>query len=222
MAKTQTKYMTDRFGDHIPVRLVQPYDRKRDQIVRRIAKRYLDAQAALERVKNDTAKDLSDLEALALADSGVRDFKAKGGNVTVSSYDGLVQVQCKNRVFSGLDERAKIAKQMLEEFVAELTEGQEKDDIVQIVNSLLDTRSGEINRTAALRVIKLHLKSEKFRQAKEILQDSMFASMSKTYIYVETRDSREADPVQIHLDIAKLTPRKEVKSAGPADAQAAQ
>jgi hypothetical protein len=140
----------------------------------------------------------------------------------VFSYDGLVSVQCKNRTFSGMDERAHVAKQMLEEFVAELTEGQEKDDIVQIVNSLLDTRSGEINRTAALRVCKLNLKSEKFRQAKELLQDSMFAALSKTYIYVETRESREADPVQILLDIAKLMPRKEVKSAGTADAQAAQ
>jgi hypothetical protein len=214
--------MTDRFGDPIPTRLVTAYDRKRDQTVRRIARRYLDAQAVLERVKVETLRDLDHLEQLALADAGIKDFKAKGGNSTVFSFDGLISVQCKNRTFSGMDERAHVAKQMLEEFVAELTEGQEKDDIVQIVNSLLDTRSGEINRTAALRVVKLNLKSEKFRQAKELLQDSMFASLSKTYIYVETRENRESEPVQILLDIAKLMPRKEVKSAGPADAQVAQ
>lgn len=222
MAKQPTKYMTDRFGDPIPTRLVTAYDRKRDQTVRRIARRYLDAQAVLERVKVETLRDLDHLEQLALADAGIKDFKAKGGNSTVFSFDGLISVQCKNRTFSGMDERAHVAKQMLEEFVAELTEGQEKDDIVQIVNSLLDTRSGEINRTAALRVVKLNLKSEKFRQAKELLQDSMFASLSKTYIYVETRENRESEPVQILLDIAKLMPRKEVKSAGPADAQVAQ
>jgi len=207
---TPQKYMTDRFGDKIPVRIVSAYDRKRDQIVRRIAKRYEEAQSLLERVKASTLEDLDTLEQMAIADAGVKDFKAKGGNTTVSSYDGLITVQCKNRVFSGMDERAKIAKQLLDEFVAELTEGQEKADIVQIVESLLDTRSGEINRTAALRITRLTLKSEKFRQAKDLLQASMYASMSKTYIYVEQRVNRESDPVPIFLDIAKLMPRKEV------------
>lgn len=205
-----SKYMTDRFGDQIPVRLISAYDRRRDQLVRRIAKRYEEAQAVLERVKAQTLQDLDTLEQLALADAGVKDFKSRAGNTTVTSYDGLISVQCKNRVFSGMDERSKIAKQMLDDFVAELTEGQEKEDIVRIVNSLLDTRSGEINRTAALRIIGLNLKSEKFRQAKELLADSMYASLSKTYIYVEKRDSRESDPVQILLDIAKLMPSKSV------------
>lgn len=210
MPKADSKYMTDRFGDQIPVRLISAYDRRRDQLVRRIAKRYEDAQAVLERVKAQTLQDLDTLEQLALADAGVKDFKSRAGNTTVTSYDGLISVQCKNRVFSGMDERSKIAKQMLDDFVAELTEGQEKEDIVRIVNSLLDTRSGEINRTAALRIIGLNLKSEKFRQAKELLADSMYASLSKTYIYVEKRDSRESDPVQILLDIAKLMPSKSV------------
>jgi len=202
--------MTDRFGDQIPVRLISAYDRRRDQLVRRIAKRYEEAQAVLERVKAQTLQDLDTLEQLALADAGVKDFKSRAGNTTVTSYDGLISVQCKNRVFSGMDERSKIAKQMLDDFVAELTEGQEKEDIVRIVNSLLDTRSGEINRTAALRIIGLNLKSDKFRQAKELLADSMYASLSKTYIYVEKRESRESDPVQILLDIAKLMPSKSV------------
>lgn len=216
------KYMTDRFGDSLPVRIISAYDLKRDKTVKRILRRYEEAQAVLERVKVETIKDLDVLEQAALAEAGVKDFKAKGGNSTVYSFDGLISVQVKNRTFSGMDERAHVAKQMLEEFVQELTEGQEKDDIVQIVNSLLDTRSGEINRTAALRVCKLNLKSEKFRTAKELLQASMFAALSKTYIYVEKRESREAEPTQILLDIAKLMPKKEVKSAGPADAQAAQ
>ena len=216
------KYMTDRFGDSLPVRIISAYDLKRDKTVKRILRRYEEAQAVLERVKVETIKDLDVLEQAALAEAGVKDFKSKGGNSTVYSFDGLSSVQVKNRTFSGMDERAHVAKQMLEEFVQELTEGQEKDDIVQIVNSLLDTRSGEINRTAALRVCKLNLKSEKFRKAKELLQDSMFAALSKTYIYVETRESREAEPTQILLDIAKLMPKKEVTSAGPADAQAAQ
>ena len=210
MPKADSKYMTDRFGDQIPVRLISAYDRRRDQLVRRIAKRYEEAQAVLERVKAQTLQDLDTLEQLALADAGVKDFKSRAGNTTVTSYDGLISVQCKNRVFSGMDERSKTAKQMLDDFVAELTEGQEKEDIVRIVNSLLDTRSGEINRTAALRIIGLNLKSEKFRQAKDLLADSMYASLSKTYIYVEKRDSRESDPVQILLDIAKLMPSKSV------------
>ena len=210
MPKADSKYMTERFGDQIPVRLISAYDRRRDQLVRRIAKRYEEAQAVLERVKAQTLQDLETLEQLALADAGVKDFKSRAGNTTVTSYDGLISVQCKNRVFSGMDERSKIAKQMLDDFVAELTEGQEKEDIVRIVNSLLDTRSGEINRTAALRIIGLNLKSDKFRQAKELLADSMYASLSKTYIYVEKRESRESDPVQILLDIAKLMPSKSV------------
>ena len=218
----QEKYMTDRFGDPIPVRIIGSYDLKRDRIVRRIVKRYRAAQELLERVKVETIRDLDDLEQAALAEAGIKDFKAKGGNATVTSFDGLLSVQCKNRTFSSMDERAHIAKQMLDQFVTELTEGQEKEDIVKVVNSLLDTRSGEINRTAALRVIRLDLKSEKFRQAKELLQASMFAALSKTYIYVETRETRESEPVQILLDIARLMPKKEVKSAGPADAQEAQ
>ena len=112
-----------------------------------------------------------------------------------------------------MDERASIAKSLLDEFVAELTEGQEKSDIIAIVNSLLDTPNGGINRTAALRVLRLNLKSEKFRKAKELLADSMYASQSKSYIYVERKSDRAAEPEQIVLDIAKITPAKEIKPA---------
>lgn len=211
--KARPGYMIDRFGDEIPNRLVSPYDKKRDQIVRRILKRYEKARADLEKVQAETLRDLDTLEEAALADANVTDFKAKGGNVTVSSYDGLITVRVKNRVFSAMDERATIAKSLLDEFVAELTKGQEKSDIVQIVNSLLDTASGSINRTAALRILKLNLKSEKFRKAKELLADSMYASQSKSYIYVEHRADRAAEPEPIILDIARLMPPKDVKPA---------
>jgi hypothetical protein len=211
--KPRPGYMIDRFGDEIPNRLISSYDKKRDQIVRRILKRYEKARADLEKVQAETLSDLDTLEEAALADANVNDFRAKGGNVTVSSYDGLITVRVKNRVFSAMDERASIAKNLLDEFVAELTEGQEKSDIVQIVNSLLDTPNGGINRTAALRVLRLNLKSEKFRKAKELLADSMYASQSKSYIYVERRADRAAEPEQIVLDIAKIMPAKEIKPA---------
>jgi hypothetical protein len=211
--KARPGYMIDRFGDEIPNRLVSPYDKKRDQIVRRILKRYEKARTDLEKVQAETLSDLDTLEEAALADANVTDFKAKGGNVTVSSYDGLITVRVKNRVFSAMDERASIAKSLLDEFVAELTEGQEKSDIIAIVNSLLDTPNGGINRTAALRVLRLNLKSEKFRKAKELLADSMYASQSKSYIYVERKSDRAAEPEQIVLDIAKITPAKEIKPA---------
>ena len=149
MSKAE-KYMTDNCGDSIPVRIISKYDLLRDRLVKRIAKRYRDAEAVLEAVKVATIKDLETLEQAALVEAGIKDFKAKGGNATVYSYDGLISIQCKNRKFSAMDERAKIAKQLLDQFVTELTEGQEKEDIVKVVNSLLDTRSGEINRTAAL------------------------------------------------------------------------
>ena len=109
MAKKE-KIWIDIYGDVVPARHVNKFDKARDAVSRRIHKRFMDERRRLEQLVKDCIADLDELMKLK-ASVGVK------GNFQTSSFDGNIQVSIDQQYTVQLDERVAKARELMLEYV---------------------------------------------------------------------------------------------------------
>lgn len=205
--------MIDSMGAAVPVRHVNQYDRTRDAVVRRTYARWQKARAYLEKVMADSLADLEKV-AKARGDAGIQ--LAEKGNLQVSSFDGLITVGLNVRYDIHLDERAVRARELMfacaRRIAAKLNSEEAKLLEVLIDEAFQPTRSGALPVARVLSLMRREVNDPDWKEAKQLLADSMETSRGKSYLRVEARPDRQHAPVAVRLDIADCWPdSKEVQ-----------
>lgn len=207
------KVMIDSMGAAVPLRHVSKYDRTRDAMVRRIYGRFDKARKALEKVM---AESLSDLDAVAKARGEAGIEAGTKGNLQVSSFDGLITVGLNVRYDIHLDERAVRARELMFACARRIAEKLNPEE-AKLLEVLIDeafqpTRSGALPVARVLSLMRREVNDRDWKEAKQLLADSMETSRGKSYLRVEARPDRQHDPVPVRLDIADCWPEsKEVQ-----------
>lgn len=204
------KVMIDSMGAAVPVRHVSQYDRQRDAIVRRVYARFLKARESLERVMSESLADLDKLSR-ARGEAGID--RAAKGNVQVSSFDGLITVGLHVRYDIHLDERVVKARELMfacaRRIAAKLNSDESKLLEVLIDEAFQPTRSGALPVARVLSLMRREVNDPEWREAKQLLADSMETRRGKSYLRVEARPDRQHDPVPVRLDLADCWPSEE-------------
>lgn len=205
------RVMIDGMGVAVPIRYVPKHDRDRDRIVQRIFKRWQDARQRLEKVMTDT---LSDLEQVLEIREDVGIAASQKGNVQVSSFDGLTKVACNVNYEIVLNDRVKRAREMMLEYARSIA-GQLDGDDGQVILELIDeafqvSSTGNLSQGRVLSLINRNINAKPWREAVELLRQSIETRRGKSYLRVEHRKSRQHDPEPIRLDIAACWPDEEV------------
>lgn len=207
----ETKFMTNSDGDPVPIKNVQPYDRLRDKKVRACIARARKAREALEKMMRECLSDISGLR-------GERSKLVNGslgakGNFAVSSFDGLLKVEIKQRFNIMLDDRAKQARDMMLEYVASMI-GKAKDVAGVDVNFLHEmitaafspNQCGNLSIAKVNDLIKATANYPKLADARSLLIDSMNSEKGKAYLIFSQRPDRQHDFEAIRLDSADCWP----------------
>ena len=196
------KEYTDYKGRSVAAEYVKPYDRKRDEIARRILKRWEAMEVSIAKCKADTLRDIEQIKAL----SGGTVGGDKGG-CQFMSFDNLIRVKVHAREFICYDDRARQAQELLVAYAKELETATDNAEIVAIINAAFTpARKGLLSRARIADLYRLNIKSPKWVEAINLLRDAEFVSGGKTYIYVGKRASTEVDFTEVLLDIAVIQP----------------
>ena len=87
----------------------------------------------------------------------------------------------------------------------ELTHATGHTEIVALIRAAFKPASGGLlSRTKIMSLARLNIKNEKWTQAMELLKESQFASIGKTYVYCEVKADRDDDFHSILLDFASI------------------
>lgn len=199
--------MIDSMGREVPRQYVSKHDRDIDRIVQRIFRRWIRARKYLEVVMADTLKDLD--QALdARSDAGIA--ASQKGNVSISSFDGLKNIQLKVQYQILLDERVTKARDMMLDYARGLAKQVGGDDgqalLAIIDETFAASKSGSLSTSKVLSLLRLDIKSKEWRAAAKLLADSIRTMRGKSYLRVEHRQSRQHMPESIKLDIADCWP----------------
>ncbi len=200
--ETLEGYMKDAKGRLIPIDMVPPVDKLRDETVAEIVE---DAKQVSETLMDFKKKMLADIQAfvdLSAQEHGAKYGGAKG-NVSLLSYDGKYKVCRAISDHLVFDERLQTAKQLIDECIQEWSQGS-RDEIKVLINDAFQTdKQGNINTGRVLGLRRHDIKGEKWNMAMKAISDSVQVSGSKTYVRVYERQE-DGSYKQINLDMAAL------------------
>lgn len=194
-------YMTDAKGALVPVELVKPADQLQDEMVRKVMGYALELNARVARFKQHTLDDFASLMEL-LAQEYQTKIGGTKGNVTVTSYDGTLQVrlQIQERLTFGPELQA--AKTLVDEYLTELTEdaGPELRGIV--THAFRTDQAGLINRAELFRLLRYEIADARWQQAMKAIRDSIRVEGSKEHVRFYRRPSATAKWEAVTIDVA--------------------
>lgn len=194
-------YMRNAKGGLDPVEIVRPADLLQDEMVRKIIGFALPLHAQIARFKKHTLDDVADLMALLFQDYGAK-IGGEKGNVTLTSYDGTLQVrlQVQERLTFGPELQA--AKANVDAYLTELTEdsGPELRGIVQ--HAFRTDSAGLINRAELFRLLRYEIADARWKAAMKAIKDSIRPEGTKEHVRFYRRENPRAKWTAITIDVA--------------------
>ena len=195
-------YLMDHKGRHTPERLVKPQELLEDQTVKRVLAFGVDLADRISRFRQHTHGDVAALLDVLAAEYGGGRRPGRRGNYSLSSYDGRLKVvvQVQDQVTFGpeLQTARNIIDTCLDEWAADTN-----DNIRAIVqHAFQPDRTNQVSREAVLRLRRLDIADDRWRQAQRAIDDSIRVMGSRVYLRLYLRGSSQGDWKSVPIDIA--------------------
>lgn len=199
-------YMADSKGNLIPLANVKVVDKLIDEVVRKIVGYALPLSAQVARFREHTFDDVDGLVALIAQEHGATVGGAKG-NLTLPSYNGLMQVKLQSADLITFGPELQAAKALMDDYLRGLmddsSEASRAGELRIIVNSAFETdKEGKINRGNLLRLRRYNIENDEWKKAIAAIDASIRVIGSKRYVRSYHRDRPDGDFKAIVIDVA--------------------
>jgi len=197
------KYMRNTSGHLVPLETIQPEDLLMDETTRKICGFALDLSAQISRFHGHTFDDIVTTIDLMNEKYGRRLGGAKG-NVTLTSFDGTLQVkvQVQDQITFGPELQA--AKELVDVCISRWSEGSNAQVRTLIQHAFQVDKEGRINRSALFQLRRMRVEDgdPEWRAAMDALSDAIRVIGSKEYLRFYRREHARARWEPITIDLA--------------------
>ena len=203
-------YMHNADGHLVPLELVREERKLEDQMVRSILTYAEELSGQIARFKAHTYDDCMAFLAVLADKYGVSNRAGKKGNVTFSSFDGLMKVEVRIAEALTFGPELQTAKELIDECINEWA-ADAAAPIRMLVNKAFDVdQAGKINRNAILSLRSTtEIKDPRWILAMEAITASLRVTGTKTQFYFSRRASVDDAWSSITIDLADAkTPRQ--------------
>lgn len=196
-------YWQNAQGALIPVDMVKPIDRARNDLVHELVQKASELSQLMAKFKNDAFADIA-----AFVDLSVEQYDTnvggKKGNLTMYSFDGRYKVQRAIQEHLQFDERLQAARALIDECLADWTAGAAPELKAIVANAFNTDKAGNISTSRVLGLRRLDIKDERWVKAMAAIGDAVQVVGSKAYIRVYERIGDSEMYRAIPLDIAAV------------------
>ncbi|MCK9514421.1 MAG: DUF3164 family protein [Pigmentiphaga sp.] len=194
-------YMKDAGGRLVPVAVVKPEDQLQDQTVRGLIGHAEELSARIARFRGHTFDDIATALDLMAEKYNAKRGGTKG-NVTLTSYDGLlkVTVQVQDQLTFGPE--LQIAKNLVDQCIGSWAEGANEKIRALVEHAFQVDKEGRINRAALFQLRRLNIDDADWKAAMEALGDAIRVIGSKEYVRFYRRPDARARWEPITIDLA--------------------
>ena len=194
-------YMTDPKGALVPLEMVKPTDILIDEQVRKIMGFASNLSAQIARFKQHTLDDVADLLDLLLQDYKTK-IGGEKGNVSLTSYDGTLQVrlQIQERLTFGPELQA--AKSNVDAYLTELAADQDPVLRGLVHHAFRTDQAGLINRAELFRLLRYEIADDRWQQAMRAIKDSIRVEGTKEHVRFYQREDARSKWTAVTIDVA--------------------
>ena len=163
------EYCINSTGSMVPIEAVKDIDKLRDNTVLTIAERIKALESYMKEVKAKCMSDIGEFLKISAEQYGVKIGGTKG-NVTLTSYDGSVQVILAHNLV--VNEGVNMAKELIDDYLADIT-SDASPDVRTIVNLAFKVKQGRMDVKRLMELKQCGIKDERWLKAMEIISDSV-------------------------------------------------
>lgn len=194
-------FMENAKGALAPLSTIKATDLLMDEQVRKIMGYALNLNAQIARMKQHTLNDVAALLAVFDQEYGVKLGGAKG-NVTLTSFDGRLQVRLAIADQVTFGPELQSAKKLVDECLAEWS-ADSRPELQAIVQRAFNTdKEGLVNRGELFGLLRLQIEDERWQRAMTALKDSIRVDGTKEYVRFYQRNSPRDAWINVTIDLA--------------------
>ena len=196
-------YLQDSRGRLVPESQIKPHELHRDQLVRDLIDRALQAQAQLAEVKRDM---LGDVEAhlQLVAEQYDVTLSGSGANVTLSSYDGLFKIERDVSDRLEIGEEIQAAEELIRQILDEIQDPTAKAIVDRAFRR--HRKTGELSPSKLIDLAAVQLDDPRWLRAQQAIRDAIRATSTVTYFRAYRRETSDSPWQQIALDFSSIQP----------------
>lgn len=201
--ETNQEYMTDAQGRLVPISTVRPQDKLEHDFVSELMDQ---AQSLSKSIAFFRATVFAETDAFIdlLAEKyGLKKGGSKG-NVTFSSYDGLLQIKISNNDFLVFGAELQIAKELIDECIKSWGTDQNPHIVALVNHAFRVDNQGKVNKGDILGLRRIKIEDKTWQKAMEAINDSIRVSRTKRYVRFYKRANINEPFTAVSLDIAQV------------------
>ncbi|OEC61318.1 DUF3164 family protein [Pseudomonas sp. ENNP23] len=197
----------DAQGRLVPIEMIKAIDQERDRLVRQLVGRAYELNQELAQFKAAAFGDVDAFVDLSAEQYDVH-LGGKKGNVTLVTFDGsykVIRAKADSIVF---DERLQAARALIDECLADWTEGARPEVTLLINDAFRTDTKGEIRTASVLALRRLAIEDERWKRAMTAIGEACQVASTTSYLRLYERVGDTDQYVPISLDIAKINPQE--------------
>jgi hypothetical protein len=195
------KHLTDPKGRLVPIDLVKPVDLLMDETVRKVAHFAQTLSAQVARFKQHTLDDIAGFKALLAQEHGTTIGGGKG-NITLTSFDGLVKVSVKIADLTIFGPELQDAKAKVTECIRTWAEGAAPELIALVESAFQVDQEGRVNRSDLLYLLRLNIDHPTWLEGMDLIRKAERPMGTKEYVQVHVRPHTGAKWEHVTIDVA--------------------
>lgn len=196
-------YMCDSQGRLVPIANVKAEHQLEDDLVRKIFARAERASGELRAFRDSAMGELGIFLDL-LADRYKSQRRGAKGNVTFSSYDGLLRVQLAVSDQLAFGPELQVAKTLVDQCIRDWSAGANENLQAVVNDAFAVDKKGKLNVDRILALRRLNIHDDKWQQAMAAIGDAVRVERSKQYLRFYRRSALDAKFEQLPLDLASV------------------
>ncbi|MFN3858391.1 MAG: DUF3164 family protein [Caulobacter sp.] len=193
----------DAKGFLVPDEMIRPQDKLEDEVVRKVLGYAEELSAQVARFKQHTFDDVDGLLGLLDQEYGAAPGGPKG-NVTLTTFDGLVKVQVQVADLVSFGPSLQTAKTLVDECLNEWASDARAELKAIVQRAFAVDKEGRVNRANLLYLLRLEVDDERWKSAMAAVRDSMRVIGSKRYCRFYRRAKPTDAWTSVSIDVASV------------------
>lgn len=194
-------HLKDPKGRLVPLGHVRPLDLLMDEEVRKIVAYAMALSAQVARFKNHTLDDISGFKALVAQEFNTV-LGGEKGNITLTSFDGLMKVSLKIADVTHFGPELQAAKAKVTECIRNWQGGADPRLVALVENAFQVDQEGQVNRSNLLYLLRLDFDDPVWLDAMEAIRQAERPSGTKEYVQIHVRPEPGAKWQHVTIDLA--------------------
>jgi hypothetical protein len=190
-------YRRNAAGDLVAEVNIKPEHKLEDELVTRLAARAAELSEKLAAFRADALAEIYAYRDLIAAEYGAK--LSAGGNMTLTAFDGSLQVQLAVAKSITFGPELQAAKALIDQCVTRWSEGANDNLRTLVFDAFQTDRQGKISTDKVLGLRRLAIEDEDWKQAMEAISNAVRVTGSKTYVRFYRRTGDALEPITLDL-----------------------